>query len=395
MRILVRRPKNTRFAILREELVLFLEWNHCAAHICHDLERKTSHALERMESTGESEGLLWIEVSEECLYEDMIRLYSLKPIREALKNLEAHGVIVSAKERIGKAKRILYNYELVDSCVANGTTISQLPHVLDTGKIADDTGKIADVSPVILRENYRCGDPFNNKVLRNSIEEEVLTHAPLSSFDEEEDAESTDLYLLEKIHQKQIRETRKERRKAATREIKRMGGIDIRQRNADLAETARQRIAAQESAVTRAPTPSDRATVTPASPATVLNSTQQVVEIWNANFPDRAIDPAIYANGNSPAPLRDGTLLSQMPAVCSKVRFLIDNGAAVAFGDLVKPERGGGFRWQTILTGGLDWTAQPKPKTKQQAKEAMLAEEIRKTDEQLARFAAERARNSH
>ena len=134
-KILVHRPQGMRFTMLREELLRFFDWNHCAAYIAHKLETDTSHRLDDMEKRGVSEGLLWVEISEEFLRTDMLNAFSIRTIRDTLSQMEEKGVIVRSKGRIGKISSILYNYGAVDLCVTSGISMSKLPKH-DPGKIA-------------------------------------------------------------------------------------------------------------------------------------------------------------------------------------------------------------------------------------------------------------------
>jgi hypothetical protein len=142
-RNLITRPSKSRAVPLREELLRFFDWDYCAALIANSLERQTAFALDALESRGEEEGLLWVQLSEEWLHEDMLRLYSVKPIRECLNRLVAKGVVVTAKESIGKVKNLLYDYNLVNRCVMERITFSQLPDT-NQSELSYPTGKITD-----------------------------------------------------------------------------------------------------------------------------------------------------------------------------------------------------------------------------------------------------------
>src|SRR5262249_25132698 len=96
----------------------------------------------------------------------------------------------------------------------------------------------------------------------------------------------------------------------------------------------------------------------------------------------------IYAGGIPPHTLRDGTLHAQIEKVCAKVRVLIDGGAVVNFGDLIRKEPSGGYRWQMILAGGLDWTVAPARK-KSKPKDDFIERKLKEREEARAKRARE------
>ena len=185
---LVNKLPGQRCTIIREELLVFFEWDLCSALVAHILERKTEAELSSMKHRKIEEGLLWIYIGEEELYLEILRTYTTKPIRIALQKMQAKGVVLVAKQGLAKTKCLLYNYELVDQCVHSKVPMSALPDVPECKQIVDRdaslVGKITDA-----RREFSGNFPeklpttegaLNNKVFfKDKVKETTIPYSPL------------------------------------------------------------------------------------------------------------------------------------------------------------------------------------------------------------------------
>jgi hypothetical protein len=426
-RILVRRPKGMRVTILREELLRFFDWRHCHAHIAHCLERKTAAAMEAMEDRGEAEGLLWIQVTEESLYEDMLRAFSTRTIREALKEMEACGVIVCAKESIGKVKSILYNYDLVDQCVNVDTAFKELQPAPPS--LAPPP---PEKFPVAYRKNFRAfsaefpkdGGAYNLKEVTGSISgntpptpSEDQPQRPASEIDYQSDPVTLIQNLYSRLNRRaKLPNLRARQHESLCENIRRAdtewGRADfqpaIEAYLADQSDWLREKqwpLPAFLKQVRRyipngaapAPRPARAAALEDVTRAEIHADAPRAPQAiqkdfparWNELVPERPVDPALLPA--NPRAYREPVFAERFDVICAKARALIVDGADLTFDFLLKTDRGGDgqYRWQQLLGDSLNWM-RPRAKTPKQNGEDFLERKRREINER--RKAADRAR---
>jgi hypothetical protein len=406
-RILVHRPKGMRYTLLREELLHFFDWDHCAAYIAQCLEQKTAERLDDMKVSSEKEGLLWVRVTEEFLYEDMLRSFSTRTIRDTLKKMEERGVVVTAKESIGKVKKLLYNYKLVDSCLSNNRTLKDLPRA--TGKNSDAPEKF----PPFFPNCVNSADDYNN-VLTIPIS----NHIPVVPFSQNSEPttptpdqdplhpealkpEGVAVPAEEPANLVSLHKTLSYRFK----NLKKAGGFQahLKEKLSHHLErmwlgwSERQVLAAFESWKSRLPwlefdpehrvnsffaflrdaNPEEYPVAPQAEPATpslapsrylAAGNSAKATESpktdfparWNELVPEAPADPSLFPS--CPKSYRDPVFVERFDEICTKARKLIQEGADIKFGFLLK-ESTGRFRWQELLADELNWM-RPKGATK-------------------------------
>jgi len=343
-RILVHRPKNMRCTVLREELLHFFNWNHCAAHIAHILERKTAARLDDMETAGQAEGLLWIQITEEHLYEEMLRAFSPKTIRETLKGMAQKGVVVSAKEGVGKVKHLLYNYTLVDDCVTANEIMERLPD-------ADSSPVKLPVAPSVkFPPNFPGDDSVSLSVLNLQGHITNQDTAKPTSQDPAVDTTST----LEPDDDGKFGRVYNGRRPLRSR--KQPKGYNPNSPS-EVLRRMRENSAAGSQVDSEAPVRMSDGT--PAAPgAPTVREALSFASRWNAGCPDRPVDPYLFSNCHA---FREESFRSRFDEIIAKVQQLNQGGADIGFGRVIGKDRASGaYNFALILNGDWDWMAKPK-----------------------------------
>lgn len=359
-------PEGDDWIAIRKHLVDLFGGDVCLAALVSLFEFWTNGELTSFAKNRE-EGIPWVQVEMPVIEQWMMGLYGLRTIQDRLATLDQCGILKSTSSSGRSKKSYLLNIEYLNSLIRGQV---KPPDIL-TGKIA---GQISD------QQNCRSMDSLTGKTdvkiagqtdcyigieEFKKEEEEIIPPTPslknsktdLSTRERtyfEPEEESSDWSQRQQNRSREYRKGKQQQSKEAKREQRRAENLAIHDRMEAL------RSGRPQDTPTTVP-PAQVPSASPASP--VLQSGPSCIESWNASFPDSAIDPGIYSNGSMPWPLRDGSLQSQMSAVISKVRSMRERGAEVSFGDLLKAEKGGGYRWQAILAGSWDWLCKSKKPT--------------------------------
>lgn len=301
-----------------------------------------------METKNETEGLLWIQISEESLHHLMLGQYSTRRLRERLQLLDKAGVIQISKDQIGAVQNILYNYRLVDRCITLGNTVQ---HVL-TGQMSGgflpsppdkqrtNVGQMSGGDDPVKEYRKEEEEKDNSSPLPPPPEGESpggFTKAPIDPETGEELPADRIAYLNQYEKRKALNKARKQAMKQANQKA-----VTDTMRN--LEKIGDKRVAAQNG-VNHQDSPADTATVTAGASIAVL---------WNHLVPEKPTDLDVdYSKFEC---YDDLVLRNRFHEICTKSRELIKGGMDITFTRLLRQDKQTAmYGFELILAGDWDW----------------------------------------
>lgn len=92
--------------------------------------------------------------------------------------------------------------------------------------------------------------------------------------------------------------------------------------------------------------------------APTVREMRNFAQWWNELVPEKPVDPKLFVN---PHAFRDENFRGRFPEICGKARSLIQAGADISLGRIVRKDpQSGLYGFESMLLGDWDWMIKPK-----------------------------------